>query len=76
MINLRWESLREVLANQQRIMLTMNTQDNEKLHWRVTIKANIEQQKIFDVLNLKSDILGRKKVKTRKHKICSANLTS
>ena len=72
-INLSWESLRNTLNTQHRTTLSMNTKNGEKCHLRVTTKANFEQQKIFDALGVKSDILGRKKTKTRKSKIYSAN---
>jgi len=72
-INLSWESLRDVLSNQHRITLSMNTKSGEKCHLRVTTQASIEQQKILDALGIQSDILGRKKTITEKNKICSAN---
>ena len=52
---------------------SMNTESGEKCHLRVTTQANVEQQKIFDALGIKSDILARKKTITDKNKICSAN---
>lgn len=72
-INLSWKSLRDVLGNQHRITLSMNTKNGEKCHLRVTTKASVEQQKIVDALGIRSDILGRKKTRTDKNKICSAN---
>ncbi len=72
-IDLSWESLRNVLANQHRVTLSMNTENGEKFHLRVTTKTNTDQEKIFHALGVKSDILGRKKTKTNKNKICSAN---
>jgi len=72
-INLSWESLRDVLSNQHRITFSMNTKNGEKCHLRITTKASVEQQKIFDALGMRSDILGRKKTLTDKNKICSAN---
>ena len=63
-----------MLSNQHRVTLSMNTQVGEKLHVRVTTKAAPQQQKVFDALGIKSDVLGRKKTKTHKNKICSANL--
>jgi len=73
-IDLSWESLRNSLANQHRITLSMNTKEGEKIHLRVTTKTSPEQEKIFQALGVKRDILGRKKTKTNKNKICSANL--
>jgi len=72
-INLSWESVRDILATQHRITISMNTQAGEKVHLRVTTKADTQQQKIYDALGLKSDTLGKKKIVTRKNKICSAN---
>jgi len=73
-IHLSWESLRDSLASQHRITISMNTKEGEKIHLRVTTKTNTDQEKIFNALDLKSDILGQKKTKTNKNKICSANL--
>jgi len=74
-IYLSWESLRNVMANQHRMTLSMNTKEYEKLHLRVMTKASTDQQRIFNALGIKSDILGKKKVKTNKSKIFSANFT-
>jgi len=74
-IHLSWESIRDLLVNQQRITLSMNTKSGEKKHLRVTTKPNTDQAKIFQALGMKSDILGRRKTITNKNKICSANLS-
>ena len=73
-IHLSWESLRDTLSSQHRITISMNTKNGEKVHLRVTTKTNTDQEKIFNALDVKSDILGRKQTKTNKNKICSANL--
>jgi len=72
-IDLSWEGLRNRLVSQQRVTFSMDTKSGEKIHVRVTTKAEPEQQKVYEALGLNSDVLGRKKTITTKNKICSAN---
>jgi len=71
-IHLSWDSIRNIMSTQQRITITLPTDDNKMIHLRTTTKAEARQKQIYDALNVKSDPLGKCKTIINK-KICSAN---
>ena len=73
-INLCWDSIRKVLATQQRITIAMVTEDKKSIYVRTTSKAEPIQQKIFDALGIANDPIGNvKTIMEKGKKICSAN---
>jgi transposase len=67
-INLCWDSIRKVLATQQRITVAMVTEDKKSIYVRTTSKAEPVQQKIFDALGIASDPIGNVKTIMEKGK--------
>jgi hypothetical protein len=47
------------MATQQRITLTLPTEDHKVVHLRTTTKAEVRQKQIYDALNLKPDLIGK-----------------
>jgi transposase len=60
-IDLSWQSLRQIMSRQQRLTLTMPTQDKGQLFIRLTTEAETRQQKIYQALGITADSLGKKK---------------
>jgi hypothetical protein len=58
-IHLSWESIRNIMSTQQRITITLPTDNNKTIHLRTTTKAEIRQKQIYDALNIKTDPLGK-----------------
>jgi transposase len=62
-IDLSWQSLRQIMSRQQRLTITMPTQDKAQLFIRITTEAETRQQKIYQALGMTADGLGKKKTK-------------
>ena len=60
-IHLSWESLRKIMSTQQRISITLPTDDYKTIHLRTTTKAEVRQKQIYDALNIKPDLIGKDK---------------
>ena len=60
-IELSWQSLRQIMSRQQRLTITMATQDKAQLFIRITTEAETRQQKIYQALGMTADGLGKKK---------------
>jgi len=60
-IHLSWESIRNIMSTQQRITITLPTDDNKMIHLRTTTKAEVRQKQIYDALNIKPDLIGKYK---------------
>lgn len=60
-IHLCWNSIRNIMSTQQRITITLPTDDHKVIHLRTTTKADPRQKQIYDALSLKSDLLGKSK---------------
>ncbi len=58
-IHLSWESIRNIMSTQQRITITLPTDNDKTIHLRTTTKAEIRQKQIYDALNIKTDPLGK-----------------
>ena len=58
-IHLSWESIRNIMSTQQRITITLPTDNDKTVHLRTTTKAEIRQKQIYDALNIKTDPLGK-----------------
>lgn len=60
-IHLCWESIRNIMSTQQRITITLPTDNHQTIHLRTTTKAEVRQKQIYDALNIKPDPLGKHK---------------
>ena len=67
-IHLSWDSIRNIMSTQQRITITLPTDDNKIIHLRTTTKAEVRQKQIYDALNMKSDPIGKCKTIIEKKK--------
>ncbi len=60
-IHLSWESIRNIMSTQQRITITLPTDNDKTIHLRTTTKAEVRQKQIYNALNIKPDPLGKYK---------------
>ena len=60
-IHLSWDSIRNIMSTQQRITITLPTDDNKTIHLRTTTKAEVHQKQIYDALGIKPDLIGKYK---------------
>ncbi len=60
-IDLSWHSIRKLLSTQQRITISMPTQDKKMVYIRATSKAETMQKKLFDALGISTDPIGNVK---------------
>jgi hypothetical protein len=58
-IHLSWDSIRNIMSTQQRITISLPTEDNKIIHLRTTTKAEVRQKQIYVALNMKSDLIGK-----------------
>jgi transposase len=65
-INLSWQSIRNIMASQQRITVSMPTADRQQIYLRTTTKLEPAQQSFFTALDIKSDALGPRKTTIEK----------
>ena len=57
-IHLSWNSIRNIMSTQQRMTLTLPTED-KTIHLRTTTKVEVRQKQIYDALNIKPDLIGK-----------------
>ena len=60
-IHLSWENIRKIMSTQQRISITLPTDDHKTIHLRTTTKTEMRQKQIYDALNIKTDLIGKYK---------------
>ena len=58
-IHLSWDSIRNIMSTQQRLTITLPTDDNKTIHLRTTTQAEARQKQIYAALNIKSDPIGK-----------------
>jgi transposase len=58
-IHLSWDSLRNIMSTQQRITITLPTDDNKTIHLRTTTKPELRQKQIYAALSIKPDPIGK-----------------
>ena len=58
-IQLSWDSIRNIMSTQQRITITLPTDDHKTIHLRTTTKPELRQKQIYAALNIKSDPIGK-----------------
>ncbi|WP_428353388.1 IS1634 family transposase [Methyloprofundus sp.] len=61
-IHLSWESIRNIMSTQQRLTITLPTDNDTIIHLRTTSKAETRQKQIYTALNINPDPIG--KIKT------------
>jgi transposase len=57
-INWSWESIRKIMSTQQRVRVSMPTNENQMIHVRTTTKAEVEQKIIYQALGIEPDPIG------------------
>jgi transposase len=60
-IHLSWDSIRNIMSTQQRITLTLPTDDNKTIHLRTTAQAEARQKQLYAALSIKPDTIGKSK---------------
>ena len=61
-IHLCWDSIRTIMATQQRVTISMPTIENKTINLRTTTKAEPCHRQIYDALGAKHDPLGKIKL--------------
>jgi len=59
--HLSWNSIRNIMSTQQRLTLTLPTDNNTIIHLRITSKAEAKQKQIYTALNINPDPIGKLK---------------
>ena len=60
-IHLSWASIRQIMSRQQRLTLSMPTQEQSQIFMRITTKAELQQNKIYKALDINPDPIGKQK---------------
>ena len=60
-IHLSWESIRQIMSRQQRLTISMPTQEQTQIFVRTTTQAETQQKKIYEALNINPDPIGKQK---------------
>jgi transposase len=58
-IHLSWDSIRNIMSTQQRLTITLPTEDHRTIHLRTTTQAEARQKQIYAALSIKSDPIGK-----------------
>ncbi len=58
-IHLSWESIRNIMSTQQRMTITLPTDNDTIIHLRTTSKAETRQKQIYTALNINPDPIGK-----------------
>lgn len=60
-IHLSWQSIRQIMSRQQRVTISMPTQDKKQIFVRTTTQPETTQQTIYNALGIIPDPLGKQK---------------
>jgi transposase len=60
-ITLSWHSIRNIMASQQRVTVTLPTEQGQQIHIRKTTEAEPHHRQLYDALDLVPDALGARK---------------
>ena len=60
-IHLSWDSIRNIMSTQQRITITLPTDDNKTIHLRTTTQAEARQKQLYAALSINPDPIGKSK---------------
>jgi len=58
-IHLSWDSIRNLMSTQQRITITLPTDDHKIIHLRITTQAEARQKQLYAALSIKPDPIGK-----------------
>jgi hypothetical protein len=58
-IHFSWVSIRNIMSTQQRITLTLPTDDHKTIHLRTTTQAEARQKQLYTALSIQPDHLGK-----------------
>jgi hypothetical protein len=58
-IHLSWDSIRKIMSTQQRITITLPTDDHKTIHLRTTTQAEARLNQLYAALNIKPDPIGK-----------------
>jgi transposase len=58
-IHLSWDSIRNIMSTQQRLTITLPTDDNKTIHLRTTTQAEARQKRIYIALSINPDPIGK-----------------
>jgi transposase len=58
-IHLSWDSIRTIMPTQQRLTITLPTDDHKTIHLRTTSQAEVRQKQLYAALSIKPDPIGK-----------------
>ncbi len=58
-IQLSWDSIRTIMSTQQRLTITLPTDDHKTIHLRTTTQAEVRQKQLYAALSIKPDPIGK-----------------
>jgi len=58
-LHLSWDSIRNIMSTQQRLTITLPTDDNKTIHLRTTTQAEARQKQLYAALSIKPDPIGK-----------------
>ena len=58
-IQLSWDSIRTIMSTQQRLTITLPTDDHKTIHLRATTQAEVRQKQLYTALSIKPDPIGK-----------------
>ncbi len=59
-IDLSWESIRNIMSGQQRVTVSLKTQQGDVIFQRISTNAEAEQRRIYEALCMDSNPVGRR----------------
>jgi transposase len=57
-IQLSWDSIRNIMSTQQRLTMTLPTDDHKTIHLRTTTQAEARQKQLYAALSIQPDPIG------------------
>jgi transposase len=58
-VRLSWDSIRNIMSSQQRLTITLPTEDNKTIHLRTTTQVEARQKQLYAALSIKPDLIGK-----------------
>jgi transposase len=58
-IHLSWDSIRNLMSTQQRLTITLPTNDHKTIHLRTTTQAEARQKQLYAALSINPDPIGK-----------------
>jgi hypothetical protein len=56
-VQLSWDSIRNIMSTQQRLTITLPTEDNKTIHLRTTTQVEARQKQLYAALSIKPDLI-------------------